>query len=446
MSITRKLKTTLSHSPLSELLNFLYTYACYRYIFHFARTGRAELFQRRQTAIILSYARQHSRYFGGLLKPWNRITAANAIEVLHSLPVLDKAIIRREGKRIFSDETDPEKSPRISTGGSSGSPLYFPMLHSPLKFEAVHQYYLRRRMGWRFDRPMAAIGGFPPSDEGLRQHRYYSDTRANFPYGKYVFSCFHINDETVNYYIEALNRIRPAILVSYPSALAELAASAMRRGLRLTFPLTAVYVTSENFTDRDYHTIRQFLSCPIWEQYGQTEAGIFAWRQEHETCLTVSPLYGYTEVLDEETLRPVKVGEKGEIFVTGFHNRGLPFIRYATGDYAVYQGRREDGAILISRLQGRTGDYLIGADGQKVFVAGLNHYRAFDRMASWQMEQSEKGKVIMRIIKDTGFSESDEAELRREFASKKLTIIFEYPAEIAKSKRGKRIFVIQHLK
>ena len=64
MSITRKLKTTLSHSPLSELLNFLYTYACYRYIFHFARTGRAELFQRRQTAIILSYARQHSRYFG----------------------------------------------------------------------------------------------------------------------------------------------------------------------------------------------------------------------------------------------------------------------------------------------------------------------------------------------------------------------------------------------
>ena len=236
------------------------------------------------------------------------------------------------------------------------------------------------------------------------------------------------------------------MLLGYPSALAELAASAMRRGLRLTFPLTAVYVTSENFTDRDYHTIRQFLSCPIWEQYGQTEAGIFAWRQEHETCLTVSPLYGYTEVLDEETLRPVKVGEKGEIFVTGFHNRGLPFIRYATGDYAVYQGRREDGAILISRLQGRTGDYLIGADGQKVFVAGLNHYRAFDRMASWQMEQSEKGVVVMRIIRDTGFSEADEEELRREFGSKHLTIRFEYPAEIAKSRRGKRIFVIQHLK
>ena len=57
-----------------------------------------------------------------------------------------------------------------------------------------------------------------------------------------------------------------------------------------------------------------------------------------------------------------------------------------------------------------------------------------------------KGVVVMRIIRDTGFSEADEEELRREFGSKHLTIRFEYPAEIAKSRRGKRIFVIQHLK
>lgn len=440
------LKTILKINPITELANFLYTYACYRYIFSFACSGRSALFQRRQIAVILRYAANHCPYFTDIMGKNPQITADNATEVLKTLPVLTKDIIRRENTRVFSDEIDPATCPRISTGGSSGSPLFFPMKHSPLKIEAAHQYFLRTMMGWHFNEPMAAIGGFTPSPGDIEARRFWSASRLNFPYGRYIFSCFCINDSTVADYISALDRIHPDILVSYPSALAELSAAAMRQSVRLVHQPRAIYVTSENLTDHDYHIIKQYFTCPLWEQYGNTEASIFAWRREDEDCLTVSPLYGYTEVLDEETLRPVKEGEMGQIFVTGFHNRGLPFIRYATDDFAVFLGRDSDGTVRLSRLQGRTADYLVNADGHKIIITGLTHYRAFDNMISWQMEQSEKGTVVMRIIKDKDFSGKDEDELRREFGSKKLGIVFEYPETIAKSKRGKRIFVIQHLK
>ncbi len=61
-------------------------------------------------------------------------------------------------------------------------------------------------------------------------------------------------------------------------------------------------------------------------QYGQAEAGMFAYTYDDTHKYKCSPVYGYMEVLDKNG-KHVKEGETGEAVVTSFSNYVMPFIR-----------------------------------------------------------------------------------------------------------------------
>ena len=60
----------------------------------------------------------------------------------------------------------------------------------------------------------------------------------------------------------------------------------------------------------------------------------------------------------DECGKQVKENEIGEIVVTGFSHLGTPFIRYKTGDLAVYGGTTEFGEVVLKQLMGRSVDSL----------------------------------------------------------------------------------------
>jgi phenylacetate-CoA ligase len=232
----------------------------------------------------------------------------------------------------------------------------------------------------------------------------------------------------------------------YPSGIETLAKYITLNSIKLKFELKGIYLTSEFFDSSVSEFIRTSFNCPVFGQYGHSEVSVFAFTYANSLEYICSPLYGYTEVIDEDG-NQVKEGEKGEVVVTGFSNKVMPFIRYKTGDIATYGGNR-NGVVKLLSLEGRSVDFIVNKDNKKVYVIGLifgGHLKSFANISSWQIEQNRVGNITVKIVKGDGFFEEHEKEITRLFESVGVSSVLEFVSSIPLSTRGKRKFLIQNL-
>lgn len=165
-----------------------------------------------------------------------------------------------------------------------------------------------------------------------------------------------MSNDTLPYYVKDLNIIKPSVLRGYPSGVMRLAKYIIDNKCNLSFNLKGIYLTSEAFSEDDSAFVQKVFRCKVYGQYGHTEASVFAISKDGSSYFC-SPFYGFTEVVDKHG-NHVKLGEVGEVVVTGFLNVAMPFIRYKTGDMAEYGGVK-NGIVRLNSLCGRTVDYII---------------------------------------------------------------------------------------
>ena len=394
---------------------------------------------------LLVYARSHSKYFENLI-PSHLPENETIYEVLKNLPLLSKNMIRNLQSDIFSDEVNSE-TPWANTGGSTGEPLKFPSFSSGKQLESLCQAILYIKMGGKASDIIVAIDGTRIDNAYQDKNIYWKEERCNFPYGKYAMSTMCMNHTTLPYYVSFLNRVKPSFLRGYPSGVMEIARYCDEQNVNLDFQLKGVYLTSENYGCEEEKLISKVFDCPVFGQYGHTEASVFAIKRPSESEYNCLPIYGVTEILTPEGTH-VKIGESGEIVVTGFNHYGMPFIRYKTGDYAVFGGETENGSVIIKKLLGRSVDYIINGDGERIFLVGFvfgGHLKAFNYIEKWQLEQTEVGKVFMKIVKGPGYGKDVEKDIVELFNKKNIAVEINYVDEIERTMRGKRKFMIQHL-
>ena len=130
-----------------------------------------------------------------------------------------------------------------------------------------------------------------------------------------------------------------------------------------------VLLCSDHVPDSIVRAIRQAWNCEVFEHYGMTEMGLGGGVDCEAHCgyhLREADLY--LEIVDEETGATVPPGEPGEIVFTTLTRRGMPFIRYRTGDISrVLPGRCDCGSTLqrIERVRARQGAQVpVGARGR----------------------------------------------------------------------------------
>jgi phenylacetate-CoA ligase len=109
----------------------------------------------------------------------------------------------------------------------------------------------------------------------------------------------------------------------------------------------------------------------IHDHYGMTEVGPVAYETPGgEGGLRVILDSYFAEVIDPQTLEPVKGGEQGELVLTTLGRVGCPVFRYRTGDLVKgYAGLDEMGLPtfdLVGGILGRTDDMVV--------VRGVNLY------------------------------------------------------------------------
>jgi phenylacetate-CoA ligase len=194
---------------------------------------------------------------------------------------------------------------------------------------------------------------------------------------------------------------------------------------------------------------RRLFSC-----YGLTEKVVAAAECEHSTNYHVWPTYGFFELLDDKGSSITEPGKRGEIVGTSFINDIVPFIRYRTGDYAMFIGDacKECGRVhpVIADIQGhRIQENLVASDGAPISWTALNmHDDTFVNVQQFQFYQDTPGRALLRIVPSRGYGDNDKERIKHRLQQKfdhRLHLDFEVVASIVLSHSGKAIYVDQRI-
>jgi phenylacetate-coenzyme A ligase PaaK-like adenylate-forming protein len=140
--------------------------------------------------------------------------------------------------------------------------------------------------------------------------------------------------------------------------------------------LKNVLLTADHVPEAIKLVVERAWGCQVYNHYGMTEMGLGggvecqARRGYH---LREADLY--VEIISPQTGRPVAPGETGEIVFTTLTRRGMPLIRYRTGDLSRFiPGDCPCGTLLLTleRVRSRRDGYVTLGAGQALAMAELD--------------------------------------------------------------------------
>lgn len=136
---------------------------------------------------------------------------------------------------------------------------------------------------------------------------------------------------------EAILRLMEQEQVTCTVALATHLASLAGKAAGYQIPMKNVLLSAEYVSEESRRQVEAAWGCRVFEHYGMTEMGLGC-------AVSCGFLEGchireadlYLEIIDPKTGRVLPDGEEGEVVFTTLTRRGMPFIRYRTGDWSSF--------------------------------------------------------------------------------------------------------------
>ena len=175
-------------------------------------------------------------------------------------------------------------------------------------------------------------------------------------------------DGTLETLVGALRELQPVAIAGMPvtlGAAARLMASDGGPSLRIETALVSADSVSPSFKA----ALAVIWGTEVFEHWGMTETGYGgALACEAHDGLHIRETDLYLEVIETNTGRVLPAGQEGEIVVSTLRRRGLPLIRYRTGDSGcIVETRCHCGSVLRRlRLGGRIGEPIALGEGRSL--------------------------------------------------------------------------------
>lgn len=406
---------------------------------HYGKDNELEI-QNKLLKKILKYAYTNCEYYSNIAK------GLKDKDDIKNYPFINKQVIRENYDGIVSKYKDKMIYNIARTSGSTGRPLEF---FNGNGIDDYYQYQLWLKNGYVEGDKILSIMGVEISDEDVNNNIFWMETPIyKSSYGQYNLSGLYLKEDNIHLFVDYILNLKPEFIRSHSSSIYEISKYILDHNIEVDFKVKGIELTSEKSFDYQWETIRKAFNTKVFLQYGHTECCFFGYSYDDSMKVRMEPLYGYVEILDEEG-NQVKEGETGEVVVTTLHNYVMPFIRYRTGDLAVYGGY--DGKYLIlNEIIGRRQDYLFDKDMKKILLTPIlaeHHLKALGNILRWQYEQNVPGEVTIHIIKDVGYNQEDEDEIKDAFIKYgNIKCIFDYVDNIKRAPRGKSQLLIQNIK
>ncbi|HND78444.1 MAG TPA: phenylacetate--CoA ligase family protein, partial [bacterium] len=272
-----------------------------------------------------------------------------------------------------------------------------------------------------------------------------------------ILSTYHMNENSLTTYIEKIRQFKPQFIHTYPSAVTVLAKFMVAHHIPPFPTLKAVLCSSEAFYPGQRELLENAFQCRIFSWYGLGEMVALAGECEYSHKYHIFPEYGYVELIDANGKIIDSEGTLGEIVGTGFDRDIMPFIRYRTGDFAEYSDEKCScgrNYRLLKRVEGRwLQEQIFTKKKNLISVTALNmHTPVFENVAQYQFEQSEIGRLILKLVPKKTFQNSDIADIKSTLTAKldpsdiELEIKLVDTQQIESGRSGKFRFLIQNIK
>lgn len=345
------------------------------------------------------------------------------LDDIKKLPVVTKDMVKKHANEML---TVPRWLVlKANTSGTTGTPLRVYEDFTSIWRTQAYTYCSRKRDGFRYGQPIVSLrGNLDKSTTHLKVH--ISNTL--------YLSSYNINKNTVDIYYKLITQHNPIAIEGYPSSLYSLALLMKDKHLKLNIPVT--YTSSETLLDYQRKLIEECFGTEIYDRYCMTERTIYLIEAHNHTGYYEAPGFSINEYLDD-----------GEI-CTSLINHAFPLIRYRSND--VIEFMTTMGGKMIKRIIGRVDDYIVCKDGSH--VTRIDFIENGKNIKACQWIQKETGKVEIRIVPDTGFTEEDRLYVVRETEKKvgkgNLTIETNIvPIEkLIYTQRGKFKLIVNNLK
>lgn len=371
------------------------------------------------------------------------------LDDIRRFPRTDKEALRESYERFFSPQARRNLM-RYCTGGTTGSGMV--MLFEE-RFRQREQAFV-----WR----MWKTAGYHPSMlAAVLQHRscpadlnrglWYRDRASN----ALILSAHRLRPDTIDSYLEVLDRYRPRVLIAYPSLAQLLVAHAREAGWN-SKPFELVLCGSEVLYDFQRKELERFFGARVHCFYALVEACALFGFCRASNDYHVHLEYGHVELLREDGSE-AGPGEVGEIVATGFDNRTFPLIRYHTRDFAEWGKNRcpcGSSYPVVAKLHGRDGDFIRTPSGElhsPIILEVLMDemlLEGYSGFADMQIVQDRLDQVRIDVVPGGGLSEGELerfCRLLQERLGSGVRVSTRRVNEIARSERQKKRFIISRV-
>jgi len=398
-----------------------------------------QTWQSKKLVSILEHAATKVPYYKNYWQSQSIGRESLAYADLNNWPILKKEIVRGNNDSFLANNCDESRMFCDHTSGTSGTPLKIWQRRETV--QAWYALFEARWRGWyglsRHDR-WAIFGGQLVIPFKQKRPPFWVWNHAMH---QLYCSTYHIREENVLPYVEALTKHKLKYILGYPSAIYTLAKIGL--GLNLAPPnLKVIISNAEPLLPYQKECIELFFKCPVFDTYGMAET-VCAASQCEAGIMHLWLEAGITEVLALDSDEPVPDGETGRIVCTGLLNLDMPLIRYDTGDLGAIDSRFQKcdcGRTLprLLRIEGRMDDMIKTKDGR--WVGRLDPIFKTDlHLREAQIIQESLEKFTIKYVPSMGWSELDEFIIQEGLHQRvgDVQILFEEVNEIPRQANGK---------
>nr|WP_092074417.1 AMP-binding protein [Dendrosporobacter quercicolus]NSL49888.1 phenylacetate--CoA ligase family protein [Dendrosporobacter quercicolus DSM 1736]SDM94190.1 Phenylacetate-coenzyme A ligase PaaK, adenylate-forming domain family [Dendrosporobacter quercicolus] len=307
----------------------------------------------------LRWARQHSPFYRDRLAGLGGGNLLTSLDQIASLPFTLPADVREQGLQLLCvSQSEISRVVTLDTSGTTGQPkrIYFTREDQELTID-----FFRCGMSTLAgpgDRVLVLLPGERPGSVGELLRMSLEQLGAEpVPYGLV---------DSLSAVLNLIKRERITCLAGVPVQAAALARYWEKNGGGWA-PQRAL-LSTDCVSDAVVRELKRIWGCEVFRHYGMTEMGLgggiecaaHAGYHLREADL-------YVEVIDPATGLPLPDGEYGEVVFTTLTRRGMPLIRYRTGDISRFRPEPcpcGAGLRLLERIRSRCdGQLRLGGNG-----------------------------------------------------------------------------------
>ena len=366
-----------------------------------------------------------------------------SIRDLEKVPLLEKSDLIEHLPELRSGAIPAAQGLYVTTGGSTGVPVGF-YLHKGVSRPKEYAFLeaMWKRAGYFEGARVAVIRGQVTSSSPAGRISARDAVRDWL-----ILSSYHLTEERLPEYLEALEKFQPEFLHVYPSAALQLAEFLDRAKQSWRLPCRALLCGSERMTIPQKRLLERVFGCRVYRWYGHSERVVMAGEGVNSELFYFCPQYGFVE------FGPPNEDGLCEIIGTSFHNLVMPLIRYRTGDFVrlseTSTSEKEFFWPAVSEIAGREQEFLVSSTGRRISLAALNmHDAIFDGLYAVQFFQEEPGCAEFRYVPTPQFHDSRlgriESGLRRKLGDD-FKLEMKRVKAVEKTARGKHRWLVSRL-